>query len=159
MYIKIIKGNYGFPNGASVKLKTPKDKPFEVDDEEALRLEKLGIAEIVKKFSDKLPEVVDDNSESGDTSEGDGDSEVGDTPEGDGDSEDDTSEGEEEDSDIPKYSAKNTIAELQAIAEEFGIDVPPRASKAQILEILDEFFGAVSSLLSDVPVLTVEDPQ
>lgn len=153
MYIKIIKGNYGFTSGASVKLKTPKDKPFEVDDEEALRLKKLGIAEIVKKISDKHQETVDDNSESGDTPEGDGDSEGDNAPEGDGDSEDsDGSENEEEDSGIPKYSDKNTIAELQSIAEEFGIDVPPRASKAQILKILDEFFG-------DVPVLTVEDPQ
>ena len=152
MYIKIIKGNYGFPNGASVKLKTPKDKPFEVDDEEALRLKKLGIAEIVKKVSEKHLDTVDDNSEIGDTPEGDDESESDDAPEDEYASEDSDGTENEEDSGIPKYSTENTVAELQAIAEEFGIDIPPRAAKAQILKILDEFFG-------DVPVLTVEDPQ
>lgn len=153
MYIKIIKGNYGFPNGASVKLKTPKDKPFEVADEEALRLKKLGIAEIVKKVSEKHPDTVDDNPESGDATKGDSDSEVGDTPKEEYTPEDSYgSENEEEDNGIPKYGSENTNAELLAIAEEYGIDVPQRASKAQILEILNGFFG-------DMPVLTAKEPE
>lgn len=143
MYIKIIKGNYGLTNGASVKLKTPRDKPFEVADEEALRLKMLGIAEIFK---------VNDNSASDDTSKGDNHSEVGDTPKEEYAPEDGRSSEKEEDNGIPKYGAGNTNAELLAIAEEYGIGVPSRASKAQIIEALDSYFG-------DMPVLTAKEPE
>ncbi len=53
MYIRIIKGNYGHANGLYVTVKTPKDKPFEVSDSEALRLAGLKVAKIVEAPSAK----------------------------------------------------------------------------------------------------------
>ena len=59
---------------------------------------------------------------------------------------------EEYESGIPKYTAENTNAELLAIAEEYGIDIPAKATKAQIIEALDSYFG-------DMPVLTAKEPE
>lgn len=136
MLIRIISGNYGLQVGASIKVKTPADKPFEVNEQEALRLQKLGVAEICEKgFEGKVENNIEGDPE--------------DDPEG-------LREHDPEDNspleEIPTYSADNTNAELQALAEKYDIDVPSHATKAQLLELLDNYF-------SELPVLSAEEPQ
>lgn len=46
MYIKIKSGVYGHREGKSIVPKTPKDAAFEVSDDKAERLIKLGVAEV-----------------------------------------------------------------------------------------------------------------
>lgn len=58
MLIKIIAGNYGYSNGISVRVKTPSDAPFEVDNAEGERLISRGIA---VKISDKI-DIPDSNN-------------------------------------------------------------------------------------------------
>ncbi|MCM1299277.1 MAG: hypothetical protein NC203_00365 [Firmicutes bacterium] len=135
MRIKIISGSYGHSTGSSVKVKTPKDKPFEVSDSEGARLIKLGIAEaadVEGGAEDALHNKTPDNSDN--------------TPNNPSNVPDNSEEG------IPSYSTDSTKDELQAIADEYCIDVPARATKAQLLELLDEYF-------SDIPVISIEDPQ
>lgn len=122
MLVRIIKGNYGFAKGASITVKTAKDAPFVVPDAEAERLVKLGVAQMV-----------------GAGAETSADGSPNDTF---GDPADDMNAAHG-DEDIPKYSEESTVADLQSIAKEYNIEVPPRANKAQLLEALDEFFGDV----------------
>jgi len=56
--IRIIKGVYGYKNGATTIPKTPKDKPFEIDDEKAKRLISLGVAELVTETKTEAEPVV-----------------------------------------------------------------------------------------------------
>lgn len=60
MLIKIIAGNYGYSNGISVRVKTPSDAPFDVDNAEGERLISRGIA-VAVKVSDKI-DVPDSNN-------------------------------------------------------------------------------------------------
>lgn len=143
MLIKIVKGNYGYNNGVSVKVKTPADAPFSVSDEEALRLEQLGVAKILQDHF--YFKNIGDDEENAESAEND----HKDSSDPDGD--EDIFEGAAE-IEPPLYSADNTNAELQAIVKEYGIDIPPRANKTQLLEILDNYFG-------DAPVLSAEEPQ
>ena len=149
MYIRIINGNYGHANGLSVTVKTPKDKPFEVSDSEALRLAGLKVAEIVESPSAKKEKEADVDYENSVPKAADN----ADSAEGnENNSENGDFRSEEYESGIPKYSAENTNAELLAIAEEYGIDIPAKATKAQIIEALDSYFG-------DMPVLTAKEPE
>ena len=160
MLIKIIKGNYGYNDGVSVKVKTPADPPFHVSEDEALRLEGLGVAEIVeskRSKQDKEPDIPPydsgDDGEPEENSENEGEDDFADLDDED-DSEDpgeDLSDDDSED-DTPEYSEENTKAELQAIASEWGIEIPGNASKAQILEILDDYFG-------NAPELSAKEPE
>lgn len=56
-----------------------------------------------------------------------------------------------EERDGPEYSEGNTNAELQAIAKEYGVDLPPRANKAEILAALDDFFGGIPEISAKEP--------
>lgn len=40
---------------------------------------------------------------------------------------------------IPEYSTRNTVKELQAIGEQFGITFEEGMTKAQMVEILDQY--------------------
>ena len=119
--IKIIQGNYGYNNGDSIKVKTPKSEPFNVSDAEAARIVGLGIAEIIKSENDYIP-----NDLSG-----------GELPK--------TEDGSEipEDIEIPEYSEESTNSELQSIAKQYGIEIVPKATKAQLLKALDDYFAGV----------------
>lgn len=152
MLIKIIKGNYGYHNGVSVNVRTPADPPFSVSEDEALRLANLGVAEILKDEHSKQENERDlppfDNGENcidKENAESIG-NEAEDNYEDHGDDEE---SGETDD--VPEYGQENTIAELQAIASEWGIELPSRASKAQILDILDGHFGKAPKLLAKEP--------
>lgn len=58
--IKIVKGVYGYLDGMTVKPKTPKDAPFELNDKRAAELVADGIAVYVNDDGD-LP--IDDNGD------------------------------------------------------------------------------------------------
>lgn len=153
MLIKMVRGNYGLPSGKSVKVKTPKDRPFDVDQKEAERLVRLGIAKIVgagaavsaKEPSDKedpfgdpaddidAPVSLGDSEEDGDTDIEYDEDDVG------------------EDDNAPEYGENSTNAELQAIAKEYGVEVPPHANKAQLLEALDVFFSGAPEIGAKEP--------
>lgn len=123
MLIKIIRGTYGLNNGGNVKPKTCNDPPFHVEPAEAQRLEQLGVAEIVGSCEATLTK---------------------------------TSEGEpklfsETPPDVPAYSEGNTNAELQSIAKEYGVELPPHANKAAIIAALDDFFGGAPEISAKEP--------
>ncbi|MCM1275465.1 MAG: hypothetical protein NC299_08870 [Lachnospiraceae bacterium] len=130
MLIKIISGNYGHSEGKSVKIKTANDEPFEVSDEEARRLKKLGIADADAIVAGAMV-----------LAKGSGEDISASDPDDDGD-----------DEDVPEYSADSTNSELQAIAKNHGIEVPPHANKAQLIAALDEFFY-------DAPSIGAKEPE
>ncbi|MBD5112680.1 MAG: hypothetical protein HDT42_09170 [Ruminococcaceae bacterium] len=134
--IKIIGGRYGYISPSGVyNVKTPDDPPFEVDNAEAERLIKRGVAEIIGAGAAVLAKGVAD------------DEKLPATP-----ADDDENDDESEYDDIPKYNKESTNSELQAIAKEYGIEIPPHANKAQIIEILDNYFA-------DSPVLNAKEPE
>lgn len=143
MLIKIINGNYGYRVGQLVKVKTKNDPPFDVSEEEAHRLERLGVAEIMEE----IPEGGESGNNEGNSGDN-GSREAEENPEGSGNC--DTEENAEDK--VPAYGENFTNSELQAIAKEYGIDVSTRAPKAELIKALDEFF-------SDMPVLEAEDPE
>lgn len=134
MLIKIIKGNYGYNNGRIVKAKTPSDKPFEVDDAEAARLIEQRIAKAVDNFpvdgTLSAEEETSDNAPYFPKADGDA---VGE---------------DDEDYDVPDYNDEMSNADLQSIAKEYGIPIPNRANKSEIITALDHFFGNAPTLRS-----------
>lgn len=57
--------------------------------------------------------------------------------------------------DIPNYDMEMTAKELREIAENEGLTVSPRASKKDIVNILDEHFGVAD--IEDIPDITADD--
>ncbi len=147
MLIKIVRGNYGHVVGKSVHTKTPKDEPFEVDQKEAERLVRLGIAKIVGAGAVTLAKGLSDNEDPF----GDPADDIN-APVSPGDSEDEDDDDEDDEDDVPEYGGDSTNAELQAIAKNYDIDVPPHANKAQLIAALDEFFY-------DTPNIGAKEPE
>lgn len=118
--IKIIKGTYGYrnPNSGLVEAKNTKSKPFSLSPEREDELVALGVAEYVGEDVDdgEAAPAADPGQQSNPNPSTDGDA--------------------------PKYSTKNTVAELTAIANQNGIEVPAGATKKQIVELLDEKLAA-----------------
>lgn len=134
--IKITGGRYGYISPSGVyDVKTPDSLPFEVVDSEAERLVRRGVAEIIGADAEVFAKGAADNDK------------LPTVP-----ADDDENDGESEYDDIPKYNEESTNAELQAIAKEYGIELPPRANKAQLIEILDNYFA-------DSPVLNAKEPE
>ncbi len=134
MLIRIIRGCYGYNNGSFVGAKTPADPPFEVKDDEAERLISLGIAETADNGMDSADNNTDTIDKTGDNGDENADKTA-----------DKAADTTEED-DIPEYGENSTNAELQAIAKEYGVEVQPRANKAELIAALDEFFGGAPDL-------------
>ena len=132
MLISIIKGNYGYNDGRIVRAKSPSDPPFEVSDSEAARLIGMGIAKAVDKLpvdgklsaEEKKPDTDPDNSVGGNAA------------------------GDDDENDMPIYNEEMSNAELQAIAKEYGIPVPNRANKSELMAALDNFFKSAPTLRS-----------
>lgn len=139
--VKIISGTYGYNDRKHIIPKDRKSGAFALEDKEADRLVALGVAkyEGVPEYSNnkKSEDIPAENPEDIGESTGNKDEE-----------EDDSEDYSDEDNadDTPKYGQENTNAELQAIANEWDIELPNRASKAQILEILDSHFGNAPKL-------------
>ncbi|MGN0444241.1 MAG: hypothetical protein ACI4F5_06485 [Acutalibacteraceae bacterium] len=139
MLIKIIKGTYGLHINGSVVGKDVNSQPFEVDDMTAAELIELGVAECVEKkvATGQTPDsdkesgenlVVDENAISGENN--------------------DISEAKV----VPEYSTDMTDAELRRIADEFGIEIDERATKAAIVAALDEAFDEIPEGNLDIGV-------
>jgi hypothetical protein len=105
-----------------VKPKSPKDPPFDVDEKLGLRLVREGIAEAV------------DGTERGEVQSESNDN--------------DNNESAGDDFGIPQYSADTSKADLQSIANEYGIEVSAAATKQELIKALDDFFA---DALSDDP--------
>ena len=142
MLIKIIRSTYGLNSGGNIKPKTCNDLPVHVEPAEAKRLERLGIAEIVGASAVTLTKGTEDETgalselPSSVPSDDDEDYGVGSTL---------------EERDVPEYSEDSTNAELQAIAKEYGVELPQRANKAQMLEVLDDFFDGAPEISAKEP--------
>lgn len=132
MLIKIIRGTYGLNIGGNIKPKICNDEPFDVPFEEAQRLIGMGIAEGYSPSGNANPyaDGVIDGENGGNI----------------------ILEENEDNSGIPEYNEDNTNAELQAIAKEYGVELPPRANKAEIIAALDEYFGGV-------PIISAKEPE
>lgn len=123
MLIRIRNTTFGLVVNGIVRPKTPKDPPFEVDEELGSRLVSEGIAEMIGGTAD-----ADVQPESNDN--------VNDIDES------------SEDFGIPQYGADTTKADLQSIANEYGIEVSAAATKQELIKALDDFFA---DALSDDP--------
>ena len=133
---------------------TPKSSAFSADSEIEKRLVALGVAEYegVPKYHDnkESKDIPANNPEDVGGSTGNEDENNFETL-GDEDDLEDLIDDDSED-DTPEYSEENTKAELQAIASEWGIEIPGNANKTQILEILDDYFG-------NAPELSAKEPE
>lgn len=127
--IKIIKGTYGYrnPSNGLVEAKNTKSKPFSLSPEREDELVALGVAEYVG-------EDVDDSKDDSDAAPADAPT----SDPGQQSDQDPAADGNE----TPKYSTKNTVAELTAIANQYGIEIPADAKKKEIVEILDAKLAA-----------------
>lgn len=112
MKIRILAGVYGHRENGRVKAVKAGDPPIEVDDANAARLIKAGVAEAVEEPKPKAaaqpePEAATDEAEA-----------------------------------FPEYSEKMTRAQLEAIAEQVGIeseDIKACETKADLIDMLDDW--------------------
>ena len=122
MRIRILNTTFGLVVDGIVKPKSPNDPPFEVDEKLGLRIVREGIAEAV------------DGAERGEVQSESNDN--------------DNAESAGDDFGIPQYSADTSKADLQSIANEYGIEVSAAATKQELIKALDDFFA---DALSDDP--------
>ncbi len=135
--IKIVKGVYGHKTGGSTIPKDKNSEPFEVSEETAQRLIKLGVAKVASelkseadkpiKYSQSLAPVNNlvDKSKKEESAEN--------TTEENSESGDETETG----STGLVYSMDNTQKELLAMAVSLGFDGKDTTAKAQLIEFLD----------------------
>ena len=122
MRIRILNTTFGLVVDGIVKPKSTKDPPFEVDEKLGLRIVREGIAEAV------------DGAERGEVQSESNDN--------------DNAESAGDDFGIPQYSADTSKADVQSIANEYGIEVSAAATKQELIKALDDFFA---DALSDDP--------
>ena len=133
--IKIIVGTYGYrENGKPpVRLINAESGPIEVSDEEATRLVKAGIAEVV----DTTEKVVDTTEIPVDVSEI---------------AVEETAKGES----LEEY----TVAELKDLATKLGLEFKSRATKDELIKLIsaaEEVAEEVDD--EEPPVLSAADPE
>lgn len=120
--IKITGGRYGYISPTGVySVKTSDDPPFEVEDSEAARLVKRGVAEIDGEGG-KCPET-------GGISSG-----KGSDPAEDENPTDDENEG------FSEYDENTPVKELREIGKKCGLSFPVGVTKADMIAALDEYF-------------------
>ncbi len=131
--IKIIRGAYGHrPEGSRLTVtKTPTDPPFSVNDAEAARLSKMGVAAIDNG------QLTMDNQDAGSRR---GDSQSPETPPG------GTTAGTAGDA---PYSVDMTAAELKEAMKAAGLTVKARMSKAEMVAALTAATAVNSEQITD----------
>lgn len=107
--IKIIKGAYGYRIGQAIVPKTPNDAPFSLTPEKEKELVERGIAAYVTEAVTASADAVQGSVTPG-------------APTGKTD---------------PSYNAGMGLAELKAIAKEYGVDASKATSKAKVVEMID----------------------
>lgn len=112
--IRIISGTYGLRgNGYTVIRKTPEDPPFDVSDDEAIRLVKLKVAKIIEEQpKPQFEEPVTDPADSEDQEE-------------------QITEA------LPTYDASMKLAELKEVAAAYGVDASKAKSKAEVIAMIE----------------------
>lgn len=126
---------------------TPKSGAFFADNEIEKRLVALGVAEYERV--PKYPNNKDSEDIPANNPEGIGESTGNEDEDDSKDYGNDDENGETDNT--PEYSQESTKAELQAIASEWGIELPNSANKTQMLEILDDYFGKAPELSAKEP--------
>ena len=117
MLIRITNSTFGLVVNGIIKPKSPKDPPFDVDAELGIRLVREGIAEAMDDtYCAGVQPESNDNGNDDDTDESG-------------------------DFGIPKYDAATSKADLQSIANEYGIAVAESATKQELIKALDDFFA------------------
>ena len=117
MLIRITNTTFGLVVNGIIKPKSPKDPPFDVDAELGIRLVREGIAEAMDDtYCAGVQPESNDNGNDEDTDESG-------------------------DFGIPKYDAATSKADLQSIANEYGIAVAESATKQELIKALDDFFA------------------
>lgn len=143
--VKILSGAYGFKAQNGFVRPVPFGKCCEVSDEEAARLVSIGAAEIVGKDvvagdgyiyirgGSARPCDISSEETSVITAE--------------------NKNGAEATQEAPEYSMQNTLKELTAICEANDIDIPAKATKRVLIELLDNAFdGSSPDLTAEMPV-------
>lgn len=139
--IVITGGRYGYISPSGVyDVKTAASAPFEVDDKEAARLVKLGVAKIHGEGG-KCPENEGETPEAGSNSS---DTKSADTGESGGNIDG-----------IPEYDIKSSVNDLRTIAKKEGISFKVGMKKEEMIQTLDEYFGFSGD---DDFKLPIEDP-
>lgn len=112
--IRIINGTYGYRNPITnqVEAKTAKSKPFSIDADRERELVKAGVAEYVGKDTDQDGAGQNDGPNK-------------------------NQQPQKQEDQIPKYSTKNSVAELTALAEKLGVNVKDGATKKEIVAAID----------------------
>lgn len=124
--IKIVKGVYGYLDGCTVKPKTPKDAPFELNDKRAAEL----VADGVAVYVDGAPFIDADGTPLIDEETGGVVVGV-----------------------VPEYSEKMKASELREIAKEhMGLTFAVGTTKAEMVEQMDAYIDA-HTVDDDLPPL------
>lgn len=133
--IKITQGTYGFHNGSRIEPKDRKSESFLLDDAEAARLIRLGVAESV----DEAVATPGEHSESSGVGKN--------SPE-----RKNALEGITGDLDgRPDYSVDSDVKDLRAIAKKAGITFKIGMSKKDMVKALDAHFDDEMPDLSAAP--------
>lgn len=111
--IKIIAGVYGYFDGVTVKAKTPKDKPFELNDQRAAELVSAGVAAYVD--APAVAEKHVDGSELQELLDSVPGLEV-----------------------VPEYNVNMKAAELREIAKGLGLEFPQGTTKKEMVAAMDK---------------------
>lgn len=147
--VQIIKGTYGHrPINAdgtiskSVKPVTAKDAPISVRDEEAVRLEGLGVGKVVIAEETIVPAVATAVQADAEDTPGVDPAQAQEGAEGvDEDAgADDDQDGTEEGVEIPEYSMDWSADDLRALVNSLGLPGASRMNKTEMVAALDAAF-------------------
>lgn len=138
--IVITGGRYGYISPSGVySVKTTESAPFEVDDKEAARLVKLGVAKILGERENR----VENEGKTPDK---------GSTPIDEGNANSGENEG------VPVYALNSSVNELRAIAKGVGITFKVGTKKEDMVAALDDYFSADNDEDEDGFDLSAADP-
>ena len=165
--IKIINGTYGYraPGSRSIEPKAAGDPAFEIDNEEAKRLVRLGVAAYVDDY-DIL--FADDDEDEDELSGNAGERFIGtglDTGSGAANEDGEDDEDDEDDSEVPEYSTDTHVNTLRALGRAVGLTFKVGTEKTDMVAALDEYYGVNRDDADEAndgeapPVLSAEDPQ
>lgn len=135
--VKILSGAYGYKAQNGMIRPVPFGKCCDVSDEEAARLVSIGAAEIVcvSGYSAATVKPCADCTEKPCVTTAE------------------DKNGAEAAHEAPEYSMQNTLKELIAICEANDIDIPAKATKRVLIELLDNAFdGSSPDLTAVMPV-------
>lgn len=155
--IKIINGTYGYrPAGSKyIEPKQASDPPFEVDDSKAERLVSLGVAAYINR-PDATVDTINKKLYKGVATafkEDNKQDEGINHPE-----KENSSDGTENPQDVPEYNVDMKAAELRELMDDCGLTYKVGMSKADMVDVLDDYFSEETKDAETPPDLDAEDP-